>query len=35
MYIECKCLKMPEEGIRYPGAEVTGGYESLDMGFGN
>lgn len=36
MYMcEGSCLQRPEEGTRLPGAEVTGGYEPLDMGTGN
>lgn len=32
---ECRYLFRPEEGIRFPGARVTGGYELPNMGLGN
>jgi hypothetical protein len=32
---ECKCLQRPEEGIRFSGAGLTGGCESLNMGARN
>lgn len=32
---ECRYLFRPEEGIRFPAARVTGGYELPNMGLGN
>lgn len=31
----CGCLKMPEEGVGWLGAEVTGGCELPSLGTGN
>lgn len=32
---ECRCLRIPEKGIRLPGDEVTGSCKSLRTGAGN